>query len=70
MTKKLIRSLLVCLLVTCFGFITPPAQASQQKIKSDIVQTALKMGVDPYIVLSIAKLEQILNIENKIQAGL
>ncbi len=64
MTKKLIRSLLICLFVACVSFIAP-AQASQQKIKSDIVQTALKMGVDPYIVLSIAKLES--NFEHRKQ---
>ncbi len=65
MIKKLIRSLLVCLFLACFGFIAAPAQASQQKVKSDIVQTALKMGVDPYIVLSIAKLES--NFEHRKQ---
>lgn len=57
MIKKLIKSLLVCLCLICI--LTPEvnAQEAKSKVKDDIVKTALKMGVDPYVVLSIAKLE-------------
>ena len=58
MIKKLIKSLLVCLCLLC---LTTPGAYSQEttknSIKNDIVKTALKMGVDPYVVLSIAKME-------------
>ncbi len=58
MIKKLIKSLLVCLCLICI--VVPEANAQESsttKVKNDIVKTALKMGVDPYVVLSIAKLE-------------
>ena len=57
MMKKLIKSLLVSLCLICILTPNAKAQETTNKIKNDIVKTALKMGVDPYVVLSIAKME-------------
>lgn len=58
MTKKLVKTLLICLCFFCislndFSLAAPAATEA----KNAIVKTAVKMGVDPYIALSIAKLE-------------
>ena len=58
MTKKLMKTLLVAVCMLCFGFAnTADAAQSPGEIKTAIVKTALNMGVDPCIALSIAKLE-------------
>jgi len=58
MTKKLIKTLLVVVCMFCFN-LTNTADAAQSpgEIKAAIVKTAVNMGVDPCIALSIAKLE-------------
>lgn len=58
MTKKLMKTLLV-FAFAFFVSLTNTADAAQSpaEIKSAIVKTAVSMGVDPCIVLSIAKLE-------------
>lgn len=58
MTKKLIKTLLVFVCALCIN-LTGTASAAQSpgEIKSAIVKTAVNMGVDPCIALSIAKLE-------------
>ncbi len=58
MTKKLMKTLLVAVCMLCFGFAnTAEAAQSPSEIKTAIVKTAVSMGVDPCIALSIAKLE-------------
>ena len=68
MTKKLIKSLLVCLCIMCFNLTCVQAE-STASIKKEIVQTAVKMGVDPYIVLSIAKFESGYNHSKRNRSG-
>ena len=58
MTKKLMKTLLVAVCMFCFGFAnTADAAQSPGEIKTKIVKTAVSMGVDPCVALSIAKLE-------------
>ena len=58
MTKKLMKTLLVAVCVFCFGLAnTADAAGSPNEIKTKIVKTAVSMGVDPCVALSIAKLE-------------
>lgn len=58
MTKKLIKTLLVLVCALCVNFAnTANAAQSPAEIKKAIVKTAMNMGVDPCIALSIAKLE-------------
>ena len=58
MTKKLMKTLLVLICAFFMNFTnTANAAQSPSEIKSTIVKTALNMGVDPCIALSIAKLE-------------
>lgn len=58
MTKKLMKTLLVAVCMFCFSFTnTADAAQSPSEIKAAIVKTAVSMGVDPCVVLSIAKLE-------------
>lgn len=70
MTKKLVKTLLVLL---CFAtFVTNTAyaaQSPQENTKKLIVQTAQKLGVDPCIALSIAKIESNFNPHVKSPAG-
>ncbi len=58
MTKKLIKTLLVLVCALCIN-LTGTANAAQSpgEIKASIVKTAVNMGVDPCIALSIAKIE-------------
>lgn len=56
MTEKLFKTLLVCLCLIC-TFNVANASQTTTDVKKNIVQTALKMGVDPYVALSIVKLE-------------
>ena len=70
MTKKLLKTLLVAL---CLALITPniaaAAQTPQDHTKKLIVQTAKKLGVDPYIALGIAKIESNFNPSSKSPGG-
>jgi len=69
MTKKLIQTLLV---VVCMTLITPQvsrADESNDNHKKLIVKTAQKLGVDPYVALSIAKIESNFNASSKSPGG-
>ncbi|MBE7707131.1 MAG: lytic transglycosylase domain-containing protein [Cyanobacteria bacterium SIG27] len=70
MTKKLVKTLLVAL---CVALIAPntafASQSPQENAKKLIVQTAQKLGVDPHIALSIAKIESNFNTTAKSSRG-
>ena len=57
MTKKLIQTLLVAVCILLIAPIDCQASQSKDSHKQLIVQTAQKLGVDPYVALSIAKIE-------------
>ena len=58
MTKKLYENFVSRRCMFCFGFAnTADAAQSPGEIKTKIVKTAVSMGVDPCVALSIAKLE-------------
>ena len=70
MTKKLVRTLLVTLCVLCLAQnATLANQPPQENAKKLIVQTAQKLGVDPHIALSIAKIESNFNTSAKSPRG-
>lgn len=70
MTKKLLKTLLVTL---CFSLFVSnqvmAAQSPQENVKKKIVQTAQQLGIDPYIALSIAKIESNFNTGIKSPGG-
>ena len=70
MTKKLVETLLVAF---CLALLAPntaqAAQSPHDSTKKLIVQTAQKIGVDPYIALSIAKIESNFNTTVKSSRG-
>ena len=70
MKQKLLKTLLV---VICFLIATPnPASCEQttpQNAKMLIVKAAKNMGVDPYIALSIAKIESNFDVTTKSRQG-
>ena len=70
MTKKLVKTLLVAI---CIALIAPntafASQSPQENAKKLIVQTAQKMGVDPHMALSIAKIESNFNASAKSPRG-
>ena len=67
MTKKLIKIMLVCLSLIA---ITPETFAnSQVEVKKQIITTAIKADVDPYVMLSIAKLESNFDPTKKNRSG-
>lgn len=70
MTKKLLKTLLVTL---CFSlFVSNQAMAApspQENVKKKIVQTAHQLGIDPYVALSIAKIESNFNTGIKSPRG-
>ena len=70
MTKKLVETLLVAF---CLAFLAPntaqAAQSPHENTKKLIVQTAQKLGVDPYMALSIAKIESNFNTTVKSSRG-
>lgn len=70
MTKKLLKTLLVTL---CFSLFVSnqamAAQSPQENVKKKIVQTAHQLGIDPYIALSIAKIESNFNTGIKSPGG-
>ena len=70
MTKKLVKTLLVAF---CLAIIAPntaqAAQSPHESTKKLIIQTAQKIGVDPHIALSIAKIESNFNTSAKSSRG-
>ena len=70
MLKKITKTLLF---VFCLAFMhTNTVNAAQQPVsdtKKMIVKTAHKLGVDPYLALSIAKIESNFNSATKSPAG-
>lgn len=68
MTKKLVKTLLVAF---CFAFMASntalASQSPQENAKKLIVKTAQKLGVDPYVALSIAKIES--NFDTSIKSS-
>ena len=69
MTKKLIQTLLIAV---CMVLIAPAnclADESKDNHKRLIVKTAQKLGVDPYVALSIAKIESNFDASSKSNGG-
>ena len=70
MLMKLTKTLSFVLFVLLLQInITNAAQPANHDTKTLIVKTARKLGVDPYIALSIAKIESNFNSEVKSPAG-
>lgn len=70
MTKKLVKTLLVAICVVFMASNTAFAsQSPQESAKKLIIQTAQKLGVDPHIALSIAKIESNFNASAKSPRG-
>ncbi len=70
MTKKLVKTLLVLFCFVAFAVnVSFAGESPQENAKKLIVQTAQKMGVDPFIALSIAKIESNFNPSIKSPAG-
>ena len=57
MTKKLIQTLIVAVCILLIAPIETLAAENNDNHKKLIVKTAQKLGVDPYVALSIAKIE-------------
>ena len=70
MSKKLVKTLLVTLLLL---FLAPNQvfanETPQEHAKKLIVQTAQRLGVDPYLALGIAKIESNFNVAAKSPGG-
>lgn len=69
MTKKLMAVLVACLCLTFISTTKVQAAQSPQEVQKAIITTAVKMGVDPFIALSIAKLESGFNPYKKAPSG-
>ena len=69
MTKKLVKTLLVAFCIALFASNNAFASQSPDNTKKLIVQTAQKLGVDPHIALSIAKIESNFNASAKSSRG-
>ena len=70
MTKKLVETLLVAFCLALFAPNTAQAaQSPHENTKKLIVQTAQKLGVDPDMALSIAKIESNFNTTVKSSRG-
>ena len=70
MTKKLVKTLLVALcMLSLVQNVSFASQSPQENAKKLIVQTAQKLGVDPHIALSIAKIESNFNTAAKSPRG-
>ena len=70
MTKKLVTTLLVAFCIAFFAPNTAHAtQSPQENAKRLIIQTAKKLGIDPCIALSIAKIESNFNSNSKSARG-
>ena len=70
MTKKLVQTLLVAV---CIMLIAPinchAAEDNNHNHKKLIIKTAQKLGVDPYVALSIAKIESNFDAASKSPRG-
>ena len=66
MTKKLVKTLMVaiCTVLLATNWVYA-SQSPQESAKKLIVQTAQKLGVDPYVAMSIAKIESNFNASVK-----
>ena len=69
MTKKLMATLLMCFCLFIGSLDKANAAQSPQEVQKAIVETAKKMGVDPFVALSIAKLESNFNQNKKNPSG-
>ena len=70
MTKKLVKTLLVAFCIALFATNNAFAsQSPQENTKKLIIQTAQRLGVDPHIALSIAKIESNFNTSAKSSRG-
>lgn len=69
MTKKLMAALLMSFCLFLGSLDKAQAAQSPQEVQKAIAQTALKMGVDPFVALSIAKLESNFNPNKKNPSG-
>ena len=69
MTKKLVKTMLVAFCVALIASNTAFASQSPDNTKKLIVQTAQKLGVDPHMALSIAKIESNFNVSAKSSRG-
>ena len=70
MTKKLVKTLLVVFCIASIASSTAFAsQSPQENTKRLIIQTAQRLGVDPHMALSIAKIESNFNASAKSSRG-
>lgn len=69
MTKKLMATLFACLALVFSTANAVQAAQSPEEVQKAIVKTALKMGADPFVALSIAKLESNFNPNKKNPSG-
>lgn len=69
MTKKLVQTLLVAVCILLIAPIACHAAEANDNHKKLIVKTAQKLGVDPYLALSIAKIESNFDASSKSPAG-
>ncbi len=69
MTKKLVKTLLVAFCILLSVANTAQAGQSPDNAKKLIVKTAQKLGIDPYVALSIAKIESNFDPAVKSSAG-
>ncbi len=69
MTKKLIQTLLVAVCIMLIAPVNCHAAENNDNHKKLIVKTAQKLGVDPYVALSIAKIESNFNASSKSPGG-
>ena len=69
MTKKLIQTLLIAVCMVLIAPVNCLANESKDNHKKLIVKTAQKLGVDPYIALSIAKIESNFDASSKSRGG-
>lgn len=69
MTRKLTTALLAILVIFFANFTSEAKAATPQEIKNIIVKTAISMGVDPCVALSIAKQESKFQEHKKSASG-
>ena len=69
MTKKLVQTLIVAVCILLIAPNATTANETNDNHKKLIVKTAKKLGVDPYIALSIAKIESNFDATSKSTAG-
>lgn len=69
MTKKLFKTVLVCACLMCLTSNVTFAAEPQNDVKKNIVEMAINMGVDPFVALSIVKLESNFDQRKKNPSG-